>query len=310
MDEPLRVATHSGTFHADDAFAVAVLRLAHPDGAVEVVRTRDRAVQDAQDVRIDVGHRFDPARGDFDHHQLGGAGTRGEGGIPYASFGLVWAHHGPAIAARALGAGAPAADAAEVVAGIDRWLVSPIDANDVGVQLVPVRDDGLMPYAVSAQIAALNPSWDEPSSPADEDAAFATAVDIAELTLRREVARMASGLRARARVHEALAASPDPHLLELETDLPWFRIVVERAPEVLFVLYPKSDGWGVRAVPAELGGFANRKDLPADWAGLEGEALAAVTGVADSVFCHQKRFLAVARSREGAVALARLAIDA
>jgi uncharacterized UPF0160 family protein len=311
----LRVATHSGTFHADDAFAVAVLRLAHPDTEVQVVRTRDRATQAAQDVRIDVGHRFDPAAGDFDHHQHGGAGRRaGEDGVPYASFGLVWAHHGPAIAAAALAdgnGGAPvAADVAQLVEGVDRWLVAPIDANDVGVQLTAVREDGLAPYAVSAQIAALNPSWDEPSEPADEDAAFEQAVEIAELTLRRELARGAAGLRARARVHAALERSADPRLLELEQDVPWVRIVVEQAPEVLFVLYPKRDGWGVRAVPARLGEFANRKDLPEAWAGLEGEALAAVTGVPDSVFCHQKRFLAVAGSHEGAVALARQAIEA
>src|SRR6476659_6942627 len=184
----MQVATHSGTFHADDAFAVAVVRLAHPDDDVQVVRTRDRAALEAADLRIDVGHRHDPQAGDFDHHQQGGAGELG--GIPYASFGRVWTHFGPAICAAAL----PEGDAAQLHAGIDHVLVKPIDANDAGVQLAPVRDDGVTAYAVSALIAALNPSWDEDG---DEDAAFATAVEIAELTLRREIARQASGLRAR-----------------------------------------------------------------------------------------------------------------
>jgi uncharacterized UPF0160 family protein len=302
----LQVATHSGTFHADDAFAVAVLRLAHPDDEVRVARTRDRNAIAASDVRVDVGHRHDPAAGDFDHHQQGGAGERD--GIPYASFGLVWAHYGPAISAHEL----PDGDAAALHAGVDHTLVAPIDANDVGVSLAPAREDGLAPYAVSAQIAALNPSWDEPATPADEDAAFEQAVAIAELTLRREIARQASGLRARAHVERAIesaAAAGDPRLLELDLDLPWVRPVVEQAPDVLFVIYPKRDGYGLRAVPKVLGDFANRRDLPAAWAGLEGEALAAVTGVADSVFCHQKRFLAVARSREGVLELARQALE-
>jgi uncharacterized UPF0160 family protein len=295
----LRIATHSGTFHADDVFAVAVLRLAHPDG-VEVVRTRDRAVQDAADVRIDVGHAYEPDAGTFDHHQKGGAGERD--GIPYASFGLVWAHYGPAICAAAVGDGA----AGELLRGVDTVLVKPIDANDVGVQLAPVREDGLAPYAVSAQIAALNPSWDEAL---DEDAAFAQAVEIAQLTLEREIARLASGLRARARVERAIAAANgEPRLLELDEDLPWIRPVVEGAPDVLFVIYPKRDGYGLRAVPKALGDFANRKDLPAAWAGLEGEALAGATGVADAVFCHGKRFMAVAGSREGVLELARQAL--
>jgi len=63
-------------------------------------------------------------------------------------------------------------------------------------------------------------------------------------------------------------------------------------------------------VPRELGGFANRRDLPADWAGLSGDALAAATGVPDAVFCHTARFYVSARSREGIAELARRALDA
>ena len=299
----LEVVTHSGTFHADDAFAVAALRLAHPDEEVRVTRTRDRERMARADVRIDVGHRHDPASGDYDHHQPGGAGARpGPDGVPYASFGLVWAHHGPAICARVL----PDGDHAALHAGVDHVLVAPVDANDVGIQLAPVRADGLAPYAVSAQIAALNPSWDEPD---EADAAFRRAVDVAQLTLEREVARQASSLRARRHVLEAIATRDgDPRLIELDRDLPWTRPVVEQAPEALFVVYPKSDGYGLRTIPLVPGEFTNRKDLPAAWAGLSGEALAAVTGVPDSVFCHQARFLAVARSREGVLELARQAL--
>ena len=83
----MKVATHPGNFHADDVFAIAALELVH--GPLEVVRTRDPERQAAADLRVDVGGRSDPAAGDFDHHQKGGAGTR-ENGIPYASFGLVW----------------------------------------------------------------------------------------------------------------------------------------------------------------------------------------------------------------------------
>ena len=87
----MRVATHPGTFHADDVFAVAVLSLVHDD--LEIVRTRDDARVAAADVRVDLGGRSDPSTGDFDHHQRGGAGER-ENGIWYASFGLVWREFG------------------------------------------------------------------------------------------------------------------------------------------------------------------------------------------------------------------------
>ena len=71
------VATHPGNFHADDVFAVAVLGLVQ--GPLEIVRTRDESVLAAADFRVDIGSRSDPATGDFDHHQRGGAGERANG---------------------------------------------------------------------------------------------------------------------------------------------------------------------------------------------------------------------------------------
>jgi len=83
---------------------------------------------------------------------------------------------------------------------------------------------------------------------------------------------------------------------------------VPGAPEALFVIYPKRQGFGLEAVPRELGSFDNRLDLPEAWAGLDGPDLASLTGVPDALFCHAKRFLAVARSREGVGALAEQAL--
>jgi uncharacterized UPF0160 family protein len=85
-------------------------------------------------------------------------------------------------------------------------------------------------------------------------------------------------------------------------------VLVPEAPEAVFVIYPKRQGFGLEAVPRELGSFENRRNLPAAWGGLEGPDLVAVTGVADAIFCHAKRFLAVARSRQGIERLAELAL--
>jgi uncharacterized UPF0160 family protein len=83
---------------------------------------------------------------------------------------------------------------------------------------------------------------------------------------------------------------------------------VKTPPEALYVIYPKRQGFGLEAVPRALGTFDNRRDLPAAWAGLDGPELAALTGVGDALFCHAKRFLTVARSREGIERLAELAL--
>jgi uncharacterized UPF0160 family protein len=290
----MRVATHPGTFHADDVFAIAVLGLVH--GPLEIVRTRDEALQAACDVRVDVGGRSDPATGDFDHHQRGGAGERPDG-VRLASFGLVWRAYGERVAG-----------SAEAAEAIDRRLVQGVDANDTGQEISQPLIEGVRPMTVSGVVAAMNPAWDEELTPEEEDARFAEAVALATAILRRELAGAAAFARAQRLVRDAIRAAGDPRVIELDRNMPWHEAVVTGAPEALFVVYPKADGWGMQAVPRELGAFANRHDLPAEWAGLSGAELAAVTGVPDAVFCHAARFYVSARTREGIAELARRAL--
>jgi uncharacterized UPF0160 family protein len=291
----MRVATHPGNFHADDVFAIAVLGLVH--GPLDVVRTRDVAAQDAADLRVDVGGRSDPATGDFDHHQKGGAGER-PNGIRYASLGLVWRAHGEALA------GGP-----EAAAAIDERIVQGIDANDTGQTISQALIDDVRPMSVSGVVAAMNPLWDEHLDPAEEEARFGEAVALATRILERELAGAAAFARAQRLVRDAIGRAADPRIIELDRNMPWRETVVTQAPEALYVMYPKTDGWGMQAVPQELGAFANRRDLPAAWAGLSGDDLAAATGVPDAVFCHTARFYVAAGSREGITELARRALD-
>jgi uncharacterized UPF0160 family protein len=291
----MQVATHPGTFHADDVFAVAVLGLVH--GPVDIVRTRDEAAMAAAAARVDIGGRSDPTTGDFDHHQRGGAGERANG-ILYASFGLMWREHGAKLAG-----------GEDVAAAIDERLVQGVDANDTGQSISSALFEGIRPLTVSGVIAAMNPAWDEQLSQAEEDARFAEAVAWATSVLERELAGTRAYRRALDLVRAAIERSADRRVIELDRKLPWHETVVNTAPEALYVVYPKSDGWGMQAVPRALGEFENRLDLPAAWAGLSGAELASITGVQDAVFAHSKRFYASAESREGILALARLALD-
>ena len=292
----MKVATHPGNFHADDVFAIAVLELVH--GELEVVRTRDPGAQAAAELRVDVGGRSDPATGDFDHHQKGGAGER-ENGLRYASFGLVWREHGAALAG-----------SEEAAAAIDERLVCGVDANDVGQTLIEPLVGDIRPMSVSGVIAALNPSWDEELTPAEEDARFAQAVALARGMVEREIAGAAAFDRARGLVAAAIGRAEDPRVIELDSNMPWREAVITTAPEALYVVYPKSDGWGSQAVPREVGSFENRLSFPADWRGRSGADLVAATGVPDAVFCHAAGFYASAGSREGIVALVSASIAA
>ena len=291
----MKVATHPGNFHADDVFAVAVLGLAA--GPLEIVRTRDAAALAAADARVDVGGKSDPATGDFDHHQKGGAGER-PNGVRYASFGLVWKQYGAQLA------GSP-----EAAASIDERLVQGVDANDTGQELTQPLIADVRPMTVSGVIGAMNPAWDEPLTESEEDERFAEAVAFATGILERMIAGAAGFQRARRLVLDAIAAASDPRIVELPSNLPWRETVVANSADALFVMYPKSDGWGLQAVPKVAGAFANRRSFPEPWRGLSGAELCETTGVGDAIFCHTAGFYASAESREGVLELARRALD-
>jgi uncharacterized UPF0160 family protein len=247
---------------------------------------------------VDVGVRDDPSSGDFDHHQKGGAGTR-ENGIPYASFGLVWRHYGEEICA----------GDAVAAAQVEAFLVQGIDAIDTGFTLVQPVLDGVRATDVSDLVDAFNPGWDEDATDALRLERFEQAVAFATGVLERAIAAARAAARARGLVEQAIAAADDPRVIELDRSMPWHQAVVTTAPDALYVIYPKkADDWRMQAVPVRLGDFTNRRDLPAAWAGLQADELAALTGVEDALFCHTARFLVTARSRDGIRELARQAL--
>jgi uncharacterized UPF0160 family protein len=289
------IATHDGSFHADEVFAIAALGLL--GDPIEVVRTRDRNDLAQVDLRVDVGFRDDASTGDFDHHQREFDRAR-DNGMRYASFGLVWREFGT----RVCEGDQDDADA------VDETLVQSVDANDTGQQLTQSLIDGVHPMTVNAIIGGFNPRWDEALRPEEERERFDAAVALAQGILAREVASAASGRRSERIVREAIAAAPDPRVVELPVNAPWKQVLVPATADALFVIYPKRQGFGLEAVPRELGSFQNRRDLPAAWGGLEGADLVAATGVEEAVFCHAKRFLVVARSRAGIKRLAELAL--
>ncbi|MDQ6731472.1 MAG: MYG1 family protein [Actinomycetota bacterium] len=291
----MRVATHDGSFHADEVFAIAALGLLREP--VEVVRTRDRDTVGRANLRVDVGFRDDAGTGDFDHHQREFGAVR-DNGVRFASFGLIWREFGTRICE----------GDAEVAAVVDASLVQAVDANDTGQQITHSLIDGVRPMTANAIIGGFNARWDETLTVEQERARFDAAVDLARGILERELASAASGHRAEQIVRAAISAAADRRVLELPVNAPWKQVVVPEAPDALLVIYPKRQGFGLEAVPRELGAFQNRHDLPAAWGGREGADLVAVTGVQDALFCHAKRFLAVARSREGIEQLAALAL--
>ncbi|MDR7040283.1 uncharacterized UPF0160 family protein [Methylobacterium sp. BE186] len=303
-----RLVTHSGTFHLDETFAYAVLRLALSLREVgrdhELVRTRDEAEIARADLAWDVGAAYEPAAGRFDHHQRG-APVR-EDGTPFSSAGLVWRHYGEAAVRSVSGLPDTAQFDAQVGAVIDRELVRRIDETDNGVGS---PGDAL---GLAAIVEDFNPAWSAPAvgDRTAEDAAFLQAADLVQASLKRRIDAVRARLAAEAAVLDAHARSTDPRVLELNQKMPWEGAVFAHALPVLYAVYPVSSGnWMVEAMPPEPGSFAQRLPLPEAWAGLRDAELAMASGVPDAVFAHSRRFVGAARSRKGALLMARRAIE-
>jgi len=289
------IIAHSGNFHIDDVFAVATIELWLGDEPHTVVRTRDASVIATGDYVVDVGGEYDPARDRFDHHQ-GGAGEHSDG-IPYSSFGLVWNKYGEQLCG-----------SREAAASIEKRIVESIDAMDNGIDVWKPVFDHAYPYLFRDIIFAFRPTWKEKDRSTDE--AFLEVVAIARLVLAREIHMAIDAVEGEQKAREAYTHASDKRIIVLDDRYPWEEVFADY-PEPLYVVAPRrgNDGWSVKAVRDDFRSFANRKDLPAAWAGLSGDDLAMATGVPDAIFCHAKQWMIVARSKEGALALAHLALE-
>ena len=309
------IATHSGSFHADDVFGVAVLAAVFPDH--RIVRTRKPEEIAPADFVVDVGGVWDAAKGRFDHHQRGFGGARMRDGEPaegYASAGLVWREFGTGYvrqAAQQLGQAIDDATCTKIANDVDASLVRYLDLVDTGA-----ADVAPGVFGFSSLLSLLNSTWLEEGTLSAEERArlqlerFEEGMAIVRRVLDRFILRGIGQVLAADKVRAAERLLDGRVLHLADGGLPWTRVVVEEMPEVLLVVYPEWDTQQhiVRTVPAQAGSFQSRLDLPQEWSGLRGEQLASASGVPDAVFCHTNLFIGAAKSFDGAMEMARKAL--
>lgn len=272
--------THGGKFHADDVFSAALLRIIRPDVQIR------RVLEVPEDFS---GLVFDVGRGRFDHHQEN-AEVR-ENGVPYAAFGLLWRELGKDVLLR----GCSPEDAAKEAARFDERFIQPLDADDNTGCGSPIADT----------VGAFNPAWDS-NRPTDE--CFAQAQDFAEGILRRKFEGIFAVQRAKSLVEAALAEA-EGRVVVLPRFAPWKSVLVPSQAE--FVVYPsRRGGFSAQVVPVTMDSMEAKCDFPAEWVGLENEALQSVCGLRTLRFCHKGRFLVAAGTKEDAVEACRLALRA
>ncbi|MDD9868218.1 MAG: MYG1 family protein [Candidatus Campbellbacteria bacterium] len=288
--------THGSKFHPDEVFGTAAIRIVE-GGDINIIRTRDPKLFDQADYLLDVGGVYDPEKNRFDHHQEGGAGKR-QSGIPYATFGLVWLKFGEIIAGSKKNAEA-----------IDRKMVSFVDSRDCGVSVaIPKRDDVSI-YTIDEVIDSFNLNIDEEGKNVDD--MFLKAVDLAEVLINREVLRQKTREKTEPTVREAFENREHKNIVLFHCRCPYKEILREYK-DVLYAVFGDSEGHWVVVAARDFDSndmYAVKKPFPKEWRGKRGKELEQVTGVEGSIFCHNNGFLSVAKTCDGALALAKISLE-
>lgn len=289
------IAVHSGNFHPDDVFSVALFSILF-DGNIKVIRTRDEGEITRAEYVADVGHIYDPAKKRFDHHQEGGAGFR-DNHISYSAFGLLWKEYGEKVCG-----------SKKVADIIDKKIVEAIDADDDGLDVCKENIPGLAAPLLVDVIYSMRPTWNE--ADLDIDKIFLTAVDFAKGFLLRQIKITQDDVEAESMIDEIYNNSRDKRVIIFDKEyLP--KNMLYKYPEPLFIVYLGRDKlmWRVTTIEKNKNTYEPRKNFPESWWGKKGEDFAKASGVVDALFCRNKGVFAGVKSKEGALKLVELALQ-
>ncbi|AEO64518.1 uncharacterized protein THITE_2110738 [Thermothielavioides terrestris NRRL 8126] len=335
------IGTHNGHFHADEALAVYMLRTHIPAySGARLVRTRDPKLLDECHTVVDVGGEYDPARNRYDHHQRTFATSFPDRPTKLSSAGLVYLHFGREIVARRLAQPEDSPQVGMVWRKLYESFIEALDAHDNGISVYDAAalaaaglekqfsDGG---FTLGAMVGRLNPNWNDPipEDPAAAQEAEDRRFELASQRIGEEFDRdldyfTRAWLPAREVVAEAFAArheyDSEGRIVVLKRQAaPWkdhLYSLEEQEPQggkVLYVLYPEKPvpgaKWRIQCVPVAKDSFQSRRPLPEAWRGSRDEELDGLSGISGCVFVHASGFIGGNKTFEGALAMAKKALD-
>jgi uncharacterized UPF0160 family protein len=279
--KPKLIVTHSGPFHADEVFAVALLFCAF--GTIPVIRTRDMEIikqhfDDPDAWVIDVGGRYNPAYHNYDHHQIAD-NLIGLYSHTVASFGLVF----KSIAAEW---------SIRLREDLVTALVEPIDSCDNGRVAKPA--------SLSTVISSFNPTWDGKE---DFDDRFHRAVEFAAQVIGSRYASAQALIRAEDYFFNAVVVNGIIRLDRYAPFIPFVnKINAAKPASVLGIVFPAVDGnWCVRGCSIDGVNRDIQTLLPKAWRGKTGEELQKISGLDDAVFVHKSGYIGSFGTRKNAL---------
>ncbi|CAH7372017.1 conserved hypothetical protein [Vibrio chagasii] len=284
----LKIITHSGSFHADELFATALIKR-FVSKSVEVIRTRDEAIltaatQDPNVWVVDVGRSYNEKRRNFDHHQASFSKTWPKTDIPYSSCGLVWSYlRKKGFIDKKL---SPIA-----LETIEKKLIKPIDKHD--------NRYAAWPQSIIFKLANRNNNTIEDFLGAlaiaekhlEDTIYYAQQLELNLERVDTETVKM---------IEDGMVAIVDDEIHNIINPL------VNKTSAKIIIMPKKADGtWSVRSV-------ASDKDnvlAPEEWRGLSGSDLQLKSGLSGLVFVHKSGFLTISRNKKDAVSVARRMLE-
>jgi uncharacterized UPF0160 family protein len=325
----VRVLTHDGHFHLDDALSVATIAYFCRKADVVMDLVRSRGIDPAEaDVCIDVGLEYNPASLRFDHHQKGGAGRRiprilpsGEQqkGVSYSAIGLIWKHFGSEfvelVVSHETELRLSQKQIEAIARHIDKILIEGICALDTGdLQALPSSNVNIQSF--SAIVARLNPNWIEFNQGSESVSEkqlrmFQDALPFVTSVLIGFVLQSADFQRYRLEVIKEIMNTTDG-ILVLNTPTSAWRPFVKTHPHIQLVVQPQMDdgNWGVHAIQTDDENSAKYCcALPGELTALTEPMFKAHTGVGGVMYVHGNGFFAATTNKKSAIQLARYAIE-
>lgn len=317
VDMVKTICTHSGTFHADEALAVYMLKLLPQYKDAKVVRSRQAEDWEKSDIVVDVSGKYDGTKF-FDHHQRGFYENFENRETKLSSAGLTYKHFGRDIIKTILNKELSHSDLDFLYFKIYQQFIEALDANDNGINCY---DEGKPKFVqngitIPGIVSRMNPDWNEDNSPEKFDQQFSKASEfIGNVFVELVKGYGNSWLPAKTLVRKAVDDRFKVHesgaIIELPQFCPWkdhlFDIESELKIEnqLKFVLFPDGSGaWRVTTVPIEPGSFQFRQGILEPWRGLRDQGLSEKSGIKDCVFVHASGFTGGVKSREGALEMA------
>tara|TARA_B100000700_G_scaffold178953_1_gene197618 strand:- start:13842 stop:14744 length:903 start_codon:yes stop_codon:yes gene_type:complete len=287
----INIVTHWQTFHIDEIFAIAFLKL-YVDKDINVTRTRDKSilsksVQDPDTWVLDVGGEYNPDMKNFDHHQASFSGKWSDG-TPYSTCGIVWKYlKENNLLAQHMNK--------ETIQRIEEEVIIKVDKQDNGIEF----------WKEAAFIGMFNRQTDDQSK---QNSQFFKALKSTEEFFKNMFALIRQNIKAEKQVLKVVKKSEEYKnviFMDSNNKNVFKQLVFHTDKQIAVLPYKSKTSWKIQSLPSKNNAYDVKCPMPKHWGGLSDKKLQEVSGINGMVFCHKTGFMCVFEgSKEEAIEIA------